>query len=56
MYGKSKFFAYGKKCLKYNKFNHFQSVCKSDVTFVENVEGLSNDNYFCSTVYTMNTL
>ncbi|KAL4103818.1 hypothetical protein QTP88_019153 [Uroleucon formosanum] len=55
MHGKGKCPAYGKKCLKCNKFNHFQSVCKSEIAFVENIDGLSNDNYFCSTVYTMNT-
>uniref|UniRef100_A0A2S2PCF5 RNA-directed DNA polymerase n=1 Tax=Schizaphis graminum TaxID=13262 RepID=A0A2S2PCF5_SCHGA len=55
MHGKGKCPAYGKKCLKCNKFNHFKSVCKSEIAFVENVEGLSNDSYFCSTVYTMNT-
>ncbi|CAI6369196.1 unnamed protein product [Macrosiphum euphorbiae] len=55
MHGKGKCPAYGKKCLKCNKFNHFQNVCKSEIAFVENVDGLSIDNYFCSTVYTMNT-
>jgi len=43
MHGKGKCLAYGKKCLKFNKFIHFQGVCKSEIVFVENVEGLSND-------------
>lgn len=55
MHGNSNCSVYGKKCLKFNKFDHFQSACNSEITFIENVEGLSNVNYFCSAVHTKNT-
>jgi len=42
-------------CKKYaNRFINLQ-ICKSEIEFVETFEGSSNDNYFCCTVYTMNT-
>lgn len=47
----------GKSWVKFLKNNHFQSVCKSKVKLIENINGIKK-SYFClvlnNKVYTLN--